>query len=737
MPKSLKRISILLVVFLILILLVPIPSRDMDFSKVVYDKEGRLLSASIASDGQWRFPIQEDIPPELEQCITTFEDEYFYKHIGVNPVSIGKALRDNIRAGKIVRGGSTITMQVMRMYRGNKSRNAFQKIIEIMGAFKLELLRSKKEILHTWATIAPFGGNTVGAQTAAIRYFKRKLDKLSWSEYATLAVLPNAPSAIHLKKNRNSLLKKRNLLLDKLYENKAIDSLTWVLSKDENLPKFNGKIEQKGLHFLEFLKKKYPDESIFNSTIDTYLQRESQNILNEFAAIYQYDGINNISAVIIDNQSNEVLSYIGNVNNKNGNIQYVDCTQGLRSYGSLLKPFLYSYAIENGYFLPEEIIKDIPTNINGYAPLNYDKKYRGAIPMSQVISHSLNIPAVRLLNYVGLESFHDHFRNKLGVKSVNPQPNHHGLSLILGGAEASLWDMARLYKGLIRNHYELENPYSEVKTCQNKDIPLSYIAYHPSTVWHTISAMKNVNRPREEQQFSKLIGDEIAWKTGTSFGHRDAWAIGCNERYTVAVWVGNQTGEGMYKLTGVTKAAPVLFRLLRILPSSGMIKEHLTEAESVTYCAESGQLIGRYCKNKVTAFIPRVSHQLRNCNHHEVVNGDTTFVLDPVISYYKDQFNGIKPKKISKSQIIKIVYPTPKSIIQLPLKLDHEYAQLTTTANANYKTELFWFLNEKFIQKTTDKHEIQIPVKSGSYQLIINDTNGHKNEVVFEVAQGE
>lgn len=711
----------------------------MEYSKVLYDRNDRLLSATVTSDGQWRFPLTDDLPDHLKSCIILYEDEYFYHHPGINPISIYKAFIANVKAKKVVRGGSTITMQLMRMYRGNRSRTIPQKIIEMMGALKLELLYSKEHILKMWATIAPFGGNTVGARTAAERYYHRNLNDLSWAEYATLAVLPNSPSAIHMTKNRGQLKAKRDELLNKLLNHKILDEDTYILACSEEIAVELNRLPQMTVHLSQYLQKEYPELSIFNTTLDYYIQEQVITAVDNASAIYQLDGIDNMSVIVIDIVQDEVMAYIGN-SRKKSKLQYVDCAQGQRSYGSLLKPFLYSYALDKGYFTPHEWIKDIPTNIGGFTPKNFDRRYRGLVPFSDMVSRSLNIPAVRTLNYVGLEGFHHHLRSDLGMKHLHHDPHHHGLSLILGGAESSLWEMVKMYKGLFRNHFELNNAYTPPHLLRS--IPRDSLddpMYHPTAIWHTIQAMTSLNRPKEEQHFAKIGGERIAWKTGTSYGHRDAWAIGANDRYLVGVWVGNETGEGVYDLTGVKKAAPVLFKIFRQMKGRN-ITEHMTEASAVKACNETGRLAGRLCKDHTTIFLPQLSQQLRLCYYHEIDHrsGDTLLAVGPVEDYYYEQYHGIsinKGRNPLKKQI-SIIYPEENAIIKVPKKLNNQYAQVKVSANTTYApSKLFWFLDDQFIKTTEASHELPIALNSGTHTIHVNDLLGNEQQVEFQVVK--
>ena len=747
---NLKHFVIVVVsVFAIGVLLTPIPDLNLSYSKVVYDKNGQLLSARIAKDEQWRFPIDGELPDPLMKSIVYFEDEYFYKHPGVNPVSLIKALYQNYKAKRVVRGGSTITMQVMRMYFGNKKRTYWQKGVEILGALKLDLLYSKNDILKIWASIAPFGGNTVGASTASWRYFNRSLDQLSYAEYATLAVLPNTPAKVHMTKNVDALKSKRNQLLKKLFDNQVIDSTELILSLEEEIEFKQKRLPQNSLHFLNFLNDRHPNQFIYHSTIDPVYQQLLIETLEEYSGIYQFDGIENAAAVVIDFRLNEVVAYVGNTKYKGKAMRFVDCVQAPRSYGSLLKPLLYTYAIDQGYFLPHENIKDIPTNIKGFTPKNFDRKFRGVVPMDQMVSKSLNVPAVRILNYVGLESFHNILKEDLGFSHIHTDPEHHGLSLILGGAESTMWEMSRAYKGLVRNQYEIKNAFNEVKCLKNEQEQKHPFAFHPTSAWYALEAMMSVNRPKEEQHFIKLGGQKIAWKTGTSYGHRDSWAIGANDQYVVAVWVGNENGDGIYDLTGVKKAAPILFRMMRYLDHAGKLKEKEIWTDRVQACTQSGMLKGHLCNQTYTLKVPKFSHHLRHCTHHQLVisdeidfqKKDTLYYLTPVENYYFTQFSGENLSLPKYAQLsgasefsLNIVYPEANAVIMVPKKLDGDYSSVQLKANsATKQNTLFWFLNGTFLQKTEDIHLVTVQLDEGTHDLLINDAQGNRDALRFSV----
>ncbi|MEZ4906852.1 MAG: transglycosylase domain-containing protein [Saprospiraceae bacterium] len=432
--KNKKLISIG-IIFIIALLIIPIPRYSPHFSKSLYDIDGNLLSATVSDEGQWCFPLDSGIPEKLQKSIILYEDEYFYFHPGFNPVSIIKSIIIDIKNRRIVRGGSTITMQLMRMKNRNVSRNILNKFIETLSAVKYSLFHSKSSILKSWCEIAPFGSNVIGVKAASLKYFNRNIDQLSWSECALLAVMPNGPGYANINKNRTELLRKRDFLLHKIHDKGYISDDELVIYLSEDLPERTFDIEQKAYHYLKFLEKSFPDQNIFYSDINFNIQYQVNQIVQSESQNYQSDDIRNMAAIVLDVKENSVLAYIGNVLDGKNGFNYVDIIQSPRSYGSILKPLLYAFSIDNGYLLPRELVADIPTTIGDYRPENFDKKFRGAVHFDEVIIQSLNVPSVRVLNKVGLHNFYNQI-SKLDIKYLDKGADYYGLSIILGGGRA-------------------------------------------------------------------------------------------------------------------------------------------------------------------------------------------------------------------------------------------------------------------------------------------------------------
>ena len=428
------------------------------YSTVVTDRNNELLGARIAPDGQWRFPPRTTTPAKIQACFIEFEDNHFFHHWGVNPVSIGRAAYQNLKAGRVISGGSTITMQTIRLARNNP-RTFSEKFIEMIWATRLEFRYSKEKILSLYVSHAPFGGNVVGLDAAAWRYFGHSADDLSWAEAAMLAVLPNSPAMIHLSKSRQALLDKRNRLLTRLHTKGVLDDSSYELALSEPLPQEPKPLPQIAPHLTDyFYQTRNGNYSV--STIDRGIQLQIEELIERWNGEFSRSDIRNIAILVIDVQKNQPIAYCGNVHfNKTNSGNQVDIIRSPRSTGSILKPFLYYAMLQEGSILPHTLLPDIPININGFAPQNFSQQFEGAVPASEALARSLNIPTVTMLQRYGVPKFYN-FLKQAGISTLTRPASHYGLSLILGGAEGTLWDitcaytdMARCLKGLDKTNY--------------------------------------------------------------------------------------------------------------------------------------------------------------------------------------------------------------------------------------------------------------------------------------------
>jgi len=740
-------------------------------STVIESKNGQLLGAQIASDGQWRFPKVDSIPDKFKQCILHFEDEYFYKHPGFNPVSIFKAISENIKAGKTVRGGSTLTQQVIRLSRKGKKRTYFEKLIELIQATRLELRSSKKDILNLYTSHAPFGGNVVGLDVASWRYFGVQPHQLSWAESATLAVLPNAPSLIYPGKNQERLLKKRNRLLKKLYEEKIIDQLTYELAITETLPQKPFPLPQIAPHFLHYISKNNKGKRI-KTTINNQLQENANTIIKQHYEVLKQNEIHNAAVLVLDVTTRKVLAYVGNTPTDKNHQKDVDIIQAPRSTGSVLKPFLYTAMLDGGELLPNHLIPDIPTQIAGYNPQNFEERFDGAVTAKRALSRSLNVPAVRMLRSYGLQRFRDQLKG-FNIKDLNKSADYYGLTLILGGAEASLWDLSKTYASLAStlNHFNttsseyFKNEFTEPVFLADEPIDFGEktqekTVFDAGSIYLTFEAMKEVNRPEGNEAWEFFDSSkEIAWKTGTSFGNRDAWAIGVTSNYVVGVWVGNADGEGRPDLTGLQSAAPILFDVFDVLPLSNWFSIPYDELTEIEVCADSGYLATDICP-KTMLLAPVNGTRTSACPYHQLVHLDAKkqfrinssceaisninktswFVLPPLMEYYFKTTNAnyktLPPYRNDCLNegiaSIDFIYPRENGIISLPKSFDGNTEELILKiVHSKPDTTIFWYLDTNFIGRTITFHELAIAVEKGKHTITVVDEYG--NETIRKI----
>ena len=743
-------------------------------STVILDRNGILLGARVAGDGQWRFPGSAEVPEKIRVATLAFEDRYFYWHPGFNPVSLLRAAVLNLKAGRVVSGGSTLTMQTIRLARKGKPRTVWEKIAEIVLATRLEWKHSKKEILAMYLAHAPYGGNVVGIEAASWRYFNTGSDRLSWAEAATLAVLPNAPALVHPGKNRAILLRKRNNLLERLARYGWIDSTTLKVSVAESIPDQPLPMPKSAPHLLDRFCRDYPGK-ISVTTIDGTLQQQVVEIVEGHHNKLQYNEIHNAAAIVLDVESGDVLAYVGNCGPEQSGLHgnEVDIILSPRSTGSLLKPLLFAAMLDDGKILPGSLVPDIPVNLEGFAPVNFNGQFEGAVPADRALSRSLNVPAVQLLRAYGVERFH-HLIRSLGMKTVSRPADHYGLSLILGGAEGNLEEMTNIYAAFSRilNHYGQSGLYYATdyrpsnyvlsQTFRNDSGSREAGILRASSIWYTYRAMEEVNRPDEEAGWKRFsTSRKIAWKTGTSFGYRDGWAIGTSPEYVVGVWTGNADGEGRPGLTGIATAAPLLFDIFGLLPASEWFKAPVDEMVPAIVCSRSGYLAGPNCPDPDTGRIPLNGLKSGSCPFHQLVhltadlryrvNSDccpvdsmahlSWFVLPPLQEwYYKrrhQEYRSLPPfRKGCESpgqKSMDLLYPRAEIKVFIPVELSGKKGRVIFEAvHNNPSSVIYWHLDDEFIAATRDIHQVELLPAPGNHVLTLVDENGEELVRRFE-----
>ena len=781
--KIIKVTAILIsaMVFTIIVSMLVLPNElfTSDYSTVVFDRNDRLLGAKLADDGQWRFKPSDSVPRRFKTAILAFEDKYFYSHPGINPISIVAALIDNIKAGKVVRGGSTISMQVLRMSRKGKARTILQKLIESYLTIGLEARYSKDSILNIYCSNAPFGGNIVGLNAASWRYFGHADHELSWAEAATLAVLPNSPSMIHPGRNRDELKEKRNKLLLRLFTLNNIDSTQYQLALLEDIPEKPLALPYIAPHLVEYFSKVVHGK-IIRTTIDYELQLNVTQIIGHHTEALLQNGINNAAVLVVSPLNKEVLAYIGNISSGSEFMvrgQYNDMIKANRSTGSILKPLLYAAMQGEGIILPNSLVRDIPSYFNDYHPENYNNEFQGAVPASKALSQSLNVPAVYMLQEYGIPRFLNLLK-KLGFSSFNNSPDHYGLSLILGGGEASLFELVNTYAGMAatllsydKNYGEYPaNAYSKLKLILNDEqnthigqqslnIPLT-----ASSIWLTFEALKKVSRPETETGWENFRSSaKVAWKTGTSHGFKDAWAIGTTADYVVGVWAGNANGEGRSGLTGTRVAAPVMFDVFSILGSNNKFYPAYDELVEVEICTKSGNLASPNCPEKESVYVAEKGAGTKVCSYHKIIFTDekmeyrlsqkctsvsnlhsiSWFILPPIQEfYYSTKHPGYRTLppfakgcgRDLDSPEIDFIYPIKNSSIYVVTDESMKQCEIVFEVSHHYpRTTIYWHLDNKLIGITNNVHQLPFIPEKGEHILTVVDENGESASVWFEV----
>ena len=765
-------------------LLVPVVGFDDPLSTVVLDRDGELLGASIATDGQWRFGVAPQVPEKFAQAILCFEDRRFYLHPGVDPIALARAARQNLRGGRVVSGGSTLTMQVVRLARKGQPRTLAEKTIEALLALRLTLSLSKRQVLGLYAAYAPFGGNTVGLDAAAWRYFGREASRLSWAETATLAVLPNAPALVHPGRNRDRLLAKRDRLLDLLRERGAIDAATAALAKREPLPPLPEPLPMLAPHLVARVSAERRERRFragdpspwVVTTLRKSVQQRALEILARHRRTLAENDVRNAAALVLDAPSGEVFAYVGNQWPPGGDEhgEHVDVIPARRSTGSVLKPLLYASMLEAGEVLPQQLVPDVPTHLGSFHPENFDRAYAGAVPAAQALARSLNVPAVRLLRSHGVERFATELR-RLGLTTLDRPGSEYGLALILGGAEGSLWDVTGVYAGLARAALGKGDdaffapsfrpaPPGAPGAKRPAASPLG-----PAASYLTLRAMLEVERPGDDLAWRAFASSRrVAWKTGTSYGFRDAWAIGVTPEHAVGIWVGNASGEGRPGLTGHSAAAPILFDLASTLGGGTWFAEPGKGLEDIDVCARSGMRAGPHCASRRSELVPRAGLDSPPCVYCRLIHADPAlawqvhadceplaairsvswFVLPPALeTHFRRLHADYQPPPPYRSDCraglgalggssLSFVSPREGAFVFVPRELDGTTGRVVfEAAHRDPLARVFWHLDDEYQGETVERHQMALAPRPGAHRLVLVDERGESVERRFTVVE--
>jgi penicillin-binding protein 1C len=745
----------------ILTFLLP-PQTESEDSIILFDSKGELLRVWLNKNEQYKFPKSEKISEKYKAAVLHFEDKRFYVHLGIDPIAVLRALKQNVQAGRIASGASTITMQVARLKNPGK-RTFFAKLKEAHAALRTELWKSKDEIFAEYSSIVPMGGNIVGIETACWRFFGHGSEEITWAQAALLALLPNRPSALNLEKERGQLLERRNNLLKSLAKAGYINTEILNSALEEPLPRINANWRFKTPHYAEAVASLFPGQTILYGTIDGKVQERLERIAKNYGQKIREHSNVNISVLIAETKTGKIRGYLGSLEYYDTLSQgMIDGVRAHRSTGSILKPFLYALAIERGPYTPRSLIEDVPTWFRGFSPQNADKSYSGILPLREALIRSLNVPSVRILSDYGVEDFHFWLKNA-GFNGLFRTPEEYGLSLILGGGEASLQELVPLYSMLMNNGKRTELKWIEDSVSQKNEQLLQEI-----TAYHIREILTSVKRPDFEQyhlQFNNQI--PVAWKTGTSYGSRDAWAIGVNEQWTIGVWVGNFKGGSVANLSGSSSAAPLLFSLFNNLSDN---KKELWKKtypyanfENIEICELSGYKAKDICPHKRNAMLPLNRMLNQTCSFHKeiIISKNSGFEVCSLCWNAEDTLHIVEehytpavrsalrrtgrepqaetlhnPRCPAKKTEIQFSIVYPENGTRLFLPSSDALSNMGFVAIAAHKqrdAELQWFLNGAFLGSTKGEHKMAVTVGSGEYRIGVQDTLGIYLETKFRV----
>lgn len=623
-PYPVKALTMVLALFLGADFFFPI-STDVPYSKLVTAHDGTTLHTFLSRDDKWRVYAElSEITPSLRDAILFKEDKYFFYHPGFNPVAMLRAAGRNLLTGKRTSGASTITMQTVRLLEP-RERTYANKAIELFRAIQLEWHYSKNEILQLYLNLIPYGGNIEGLKSASLLYFGKLPTLLSLAELTTLTIIPNRPSSLRLGVNNAFIVQERNRWLAHFRTAGLFDEMTIADALTEPLTAYRREAPQQAPHLARRLRTENPDVPIIRSTLRPSLQATTEQLVRNYAARIRSLNIHNSAVLVVDNQTQEVVAYVGSSDFGNSfDGGQVDGVRAVRSPGSALKPLLYGLAFDAGLITPKTKLNDVPTNFSGYEPDNYDRRFNGPVTAEFALANSLNIPAVALLKEISTQTLVSTL-GRAGFSTVRKQGRDLGLSMILGGCGVTLEEMSRLYVGLANEGLvrplRLSIPHQEEKEFSANTVHSTASAtkaISPEAAYLVTNTLTQITRPDLPNNFDNSYHlPRIAWKTGTSYGRRDAWSIGYNQRYTIGVWVGNFSGVGVAELSGANTATPLLFQLFNALDynsPSGWFRTPKTLSMRLI-CPETGDVPGEYCPNRVADYCIMGVSPYRRCQH--------------------------------------------------------------------------------------------------------------------------
>lgn len=742
--------------FLLLNLFFPLPNK-IDYSTVITDNKGEMINAYLTKDDKWRMKTElKEISPLLRKTIIAKEDKYFYYHPGVNLFAVTRAFFSNLFHLRRTSGASTITMQVARALEHRK-RTMGAKFIETFRAAQLEWKYSKEEILQMYLNLVPYGGNIEGVKTASLLYFHKNPDHLSLAEITALSIIPNRPSSLVPGKNNAFIVQERNKWLQRFAKENVFTKKEIEDALAEPLTVQRDVVPHQARHLSYKLMKSSPG-SFVNTTIDINTQMKVEKLTEDYIRNLRLKNIRNASVIILDNKTHQVVAYVGSAN-------FSDTTDGgqvngaaaIRQPGSTLKPLLYGLCFDEGLLTPKTVINDVPINYNGYRPENYDQTFNGYVTVEQALENSLNIPAVKSLQRLGK----DKMVGKLiaaDFMQIRKDQNKLGLSLILGGCGTTLEELTGLFSSFAN-----DGVYSPIQFTQTNQSLRKVRLLSPSASYLVTDILSQITRPDFPINWQSTEHlPKIAWKTGTSYGRRDAWSIGYNKRFTVGVWVGNFSGEGIADLSGANTATPLLFKIFNTVDynNDGEWFAPPKELEQRQVCSVTGLPPGPYCTNTLLDYFIPLSSSTQTCQHMQEikVSADSSISycescapstgyirkIYPVIAgemqeYFSSNnkaFRKIPPhnpdcEKVFKGDGPVIISPTNGTEYYINKKAP-EPIQLAARPGTDV-TKLFWYINDQFYCSTAAGEKQFLVPSEGPVKISCTDDKGRNRNIYIKV----
>ncbi|SHN69151.1 penicillin-binding protein 1C [Desulfovibrio litoralis] len=732
---------------------------DFYISPTVYDRNNTLFAARLSVKEEWLFPIPlKDMGKWLPKICIAVEDRRFYEHNGVDPLALLRAIGQNIKAKRVISGASTVSSQLIRLSHP-RERNLKSKLFEFIQAVKLELELSKDEILELYLNRAPFGGTLRGVEAASRQYFGKRAKELSLSESAMLIALLRGPTYYRPDRNETALRERRDQILNLLFQKGIISEADFNLAKEETIPLSKYQMPAEARHYFDLLLETLSKEEFkwfrnkerfgIISSLDLKKQKQVEAFLKNYLASYSPDLT--ASLIALDNHSGEILVYVGNARYEHGTDKnWVDCVRARRSPGSILKPFLYLTAFERGFFIPKSLIADSPLAFSGIAPRNFDEKYRGPVTVGFALSESLNAPAIRVLRRIGYEDSLIALR-RLGFSFLTQKSGFYGDSLILGGCEVNALQVANAYSVLAR--LGIPKPMSLVKqqglnkNTEKADESLKLFVkgselgkdplFSESAAWFVADTLNN---RRKVASLVSGTGNEIlpniAFKTGTSFGLRDAWCAAYTPRYTVVTWVGNMNGTSDKDLVGLRIAAPIALRILNDFMKTymGTRSSDLNkywykmpdDIEEFQACSVSGQGLTPQCPSSIPALRIKNVSSTKPCSLHKSVGSVVQTIWPSELADFALKFKA----QVRHSPKIQITSPLPKSKIFIRQNVKDQKISLVSEGGAG---KIYWYIDKTFFAVQQSGEQLLWEMSEGRHSISVVDEAGKTDKIEINI----